>query len=116
MKKIIVSIFILSLVLLLAGCNSIKLYTDNIPPNVDRDMETNTDTDNEETIPQETTTDDEILTQSFKDSYHKAEWVYSLFKKYGKLTYTENEIFYNNERYQEVMMGEFDTLHELRAL
>ena len=108
MKKIIVPIFILSLVLLLVGCNSIKPSTDNIPPNTDTDME--------ETTPQETLTDEEIVTQSFEDIYHKAEWIYSLFTRYGKLTYAENEILYNNERYQEVKMDEFDTLDELRSL
>ena len=115
MKKIIVPIFILSLVLLLVGCISIKPSSDTIPPNTDVNPP-NTDTDMEETTPQETLTDEEISTQSFEDIYHKAEWVYSLFTRYGKLTYTENEIFYNNERYQEVMMDEFDTLDELRSL
>ncbi|MBR4296525.1 MAG: hypothetical protein IKT56_06810 [Clostridia bacterium] len=116
MKKIVVLISILLLILLLVGCNSTKPNSNNIPPNADTDMYTTTDKDIEETIPQETTADEENLTQSFKDTYHKAEWVYSLFTKYGKLTYTENEIFYNNERYQEVMMDEFDTLDELRSL
>lgn len=115
MKKIIVPIFILSLVLLLVGCISIKPSSDTIPPNTDVNPP-NTDTDMEETTPQETLTDEEIVTQSFEDIYHKAEWIYSLFTRYGKLTYTENEIFYNNERYQEVMMDEFDTLDELRSL
>ena len=115
MKKIIVPIFILSLVLLLVGCISIKPSSDTIPPNTDVNPP-NTDTDMEETTPQETLTDEEIVTQSFEDIYHKAEWIYSLFTRYGKLTYAENEILYNNERYQEVMMDEFDTLDELRSL
>lgn len=54
--------------------------------------------------------------EAFEGIYHKAEWVYSLFTKYGKITYTENEILYNDERYQEVKMSEFATLDELRAL
>lgn len=115
MKKIIVSFFVLSLVLLLVGCISIKPSSDTIPPNTDVNPP-NTDTDMEETTPQETLTDEEISTQSFEDIYHKAEWVYSLFTRYGKLTYAENEILYNNERYQEVKMDEFANLDELRAL
>lgn len=115
MKKIIVPIFILSLVLLLVGCNSIKPSSDTIPPNTDVNPP-NTDTDMEETTLQETLTDEEIATQSFEDIYHKAEWIYSLFTRYGKLTYAENEILYNNERYQEVKMDEFADLDELRAL
>ena len=115
MKKIIVSFFVLSLVLLLVGCMSIKPSSDTIPPNTDVNPP-NTDTDMEETTPQETLTDEEIATQSFEDIYHKAEWIYSLFTRYGKLTYAENEILYNNERYQEVRMNEFANLDELRAL
>ena len=115
MKKIIVSFFVLSLVLLLVGCNSIKPSSDTIPPNTDVNPP-NTDTDMEGTPPQETVADQEIVTQSFEDIYHKAEWIYSLFTRYGKLTYAEKEILYNNERYQEVMMDEFDTLDELRSL
>ncbi len=115
MKKIIVPIFILSLVLLLVGCMSIKPSSDTIPPNTDVNPP-NTDTDMEETPPQETVADQEIATQSFEDIYHKAEWIYSLFTRYGKLTYAENEILYNNERYQEVKMDEFANLDELRAL
>ena len=99
MKKIIVSFFVLSLVLLLVGCMSIKPTSDTIPPNTDVNPP-NTDTDMEETTPQETVADQEIATQSFEDIYHKAEWIYSLFTRYGKLTYAENEILYNNERYQ----------------
>ena len=115
MKKIIVSFFVLSLVLLLVGCMSIKPSSDTIPPNTDVNPP-NTDTDMEGTPPQETVADQEIVTQSFEDIYHKAEWIYSLFTRYGKLTYAENEIQYNNERYQEVMMDEFADLDELRAL
>ena len=115
MKKIIVSFFVLSLVLLLVGCMSIKPTSDTIPPNTDVNPP-NTDTDMEETTLQETLTDEEIVTQSFEDIYHKAEWIYSLFTRYGKLTYAEKEILYNNERYQEVMMDEFANLDELRAL
>ena len=102
MKKLIVCIALVLLPLSLYACN--------------QDTRPNADTDIEETTSQEILTDEEIVTQSFEDIYHKAERIYSLFTRYGKLTYTENEILHNNERYQEVKMNEFDTLDELRAL
>ena len=119
MKKIIVLISIFGLILLLVGCNSIKPGTDNTTPNTPEISEPATeqtgDSNSDETDTHSNENND-TAEETFEDIYYKAEWVYSLFTKYGKLTYTENEIFYNNERYQEVMMDEFDTLDELRAL
>ena len=77
MKKLIVCIALVLLPLSLYACN--------------QDTRPNADTDIEETTSQEILTDEEIVTQSFEDIYHKAERIYSLFTRYGKLTYTENE-------------------------
>ena len=119
MKKIIVLISIFGLILLLVGCNSIKPGTDDTTPNTPEISEPATeqtgDSNSDETDTHSNENND-TAEETFEDIYYKAEWVYSLFTKYGKLTYTENEILYNNERYQEVKMNEFDTLDELRSL
>jgi len=121
MRKLSVCVSLL-LLLSLFACNQ------DIRPNADTDIEETIpqetipqetipqETIPQETTPQETTTGEVIAIPSFEEVYHKAEWVYSLFTRYGKLTYTENEILHNNERYREVKMSEFDTLDELRAL
>ena len=120
MKKIIVFISILSLILLLAGCNSIKPSADDTTPTSPKTnepaIEQPSDSNSNETDSSIGNENNDTNEDAFEDIYHKAEWVYSLFTRYGKLTYTENEILYNNERYQEVKMNEFDTLDELRAL
>ena len=119
MKKIIVSISVLTLVLLLVGCNGIKPNTDDTiptPPETNEPTIEQTSDSNLEETDTHSNENNDTTEETFEDIYHKAEWVYSLFTRYGKLTYTENEILHNNERYREVKMSEFDTLDELRAL